>query len=73
MSQQTAPPPGPPPARRPDRPPPMRGPAAFAMAAGMPAEKSMHFWPSAKRLLRPAGARSGCSSSLIIVADRRSA
>ncbi|MFI5099456.1 MAG: ABC transporter ATP-binding protein [Actinomycetes bacterium] len=52
MSQQTAPPPGPPPARHPDRPPPMRGPAAFAMTAGMPAEKSITFWPSAKRLLR---------------------
>jgi ATP-binding cassette, subfamily B, multidrug efflux pump len=55
MSQRTAPPsqpPGAPPARQPDRPPPMRGPAAFAMTAGMPAEKSMTFWPSAKRLLR---------------------
>ncbi len=52
MSQQTAPPPGSPPARHPDRPPPMRGPAAFAMTAGMPAEKSITFWPSAKRLLR---------------------
>ncbi len=52
MSQQTVPPPGPPPARHPDRPPPMRGPAAFAMTAGMPAEKSITFWPSAKRLLR---------------------
>jgi ATP-binding cassette, subfamily B, multidrug efflux pump len=29
----------------------MRGPAAM-MSAGMPAEKSMDFWPSAKRLLR---------------------
>jgi ATP-binding cassette, subfamily B, multidrug efflux pump len=55
MSQRTASPsqpPGTPPARLPDRPPPMRGPAAFAMSAGMPAEKSMTFWPSAKRLLR---------------------
>ena len=42
MSQQTAParPPG----------PPMRGPGA-AMSAGMPAEKSLNFWPSARRLL----------------------
>jgi ATP-binding cassette subfamily B protein len=30
--------------------PPMRGPAAM-MGAGMPAEKSLDFWPSAKRLL----------------------
>ncbi len=58
MSQRTAPPSQPPgqplgaPARHPDRPPPMRGPAAFAMTAGMPAEKSQDFWPSAKRLLR---------------------
>jgi ATP-binding cassette subfamily B protein len=55
MSQRTAAPsqpPDAPPARQPDRPPPMRGPAAFAMSAGMPAEKSMTFWPSAKRLLR---------------------
>jgi ATP-binding cassette, subfamily B, multidrug efflux pump len=35
----------------PPRPTPMRGPAAM-MSAGMPAEKSMDFWPSAKRLLR---------------------
>ncbi len=37
----------------------MRGPAAM-MSAGMPAEKSMNFWPSAKRLLgrlRPERAR----------------
>jgi ATP-binding cassette subfamily B multidrug efflux pump len=33
---------------------PMRGPAAM-MSAGMPAEKSMDFWPSAKRLLRRLG------------------
>ncbi len=42
MSQQTAP--------RPPAGPPMRGPGA-AMAAGMPAEKSLDFWPSARRLL----------------------
>ena len=39
------------PPRPPPRPMPMRGPAAM-MSAGMPAEKSMDFWPSAKRLLR---------------------
>jgi ATP-binding cassette, subfamily B, multidrug efflux pump len=33
---------------------PMRGPAAM-MSAGMPAEKSLDFWPSAKRLLRRLG------------------
>jgi ATP-binding cassette, subfamily B, multidrug efflux pump len=33
---------------------PMRGPGAM-MSAGMPAEKSMDFWPSAKRLLRRLG------------------
>ena len=47
MSQQT-------PTRPPTRPPagsiPMRGPGA-AMGAGMPAEKSLNFWPSARRLL----------------------
>ena len=32
----------------------MRGPAAM-MGAGMPAEKSLDFWPSAKRLLRRLG------------------
>jgi len=37
-------------AGRPQGGPPMRGPAAM-MGAGMPAEKSMNFWPSAKRLL----------------------
>ncbi len=42
MSQQTAP--------RPPAGPRMHGPGA-AMSAGMPAEKSMDFWPSAKRLL----------------------
>ena len=45
MSHQTAPP-----RTAPPRPPVMRGPAA-AMAAGMPAEKSLDFWPSARRLL----------------------
>ncbi|HEY4315545.1 MAG TPA: ABC transporter ATP-binding protein [Actinomycetes bacterium] len=30
----------------------MRGPGAMMMSAGMPAEKSMDFWPSAKRVLR---------------------
>ncbi len=38
------------PARLPNRPPPMRGPGAM-MGAGMPAEKSLDFGPSAKRLL----------------------
>jgi ATP-binding cassette subfamily B multidrug efflux pump len=47
MSQQAPP-------RPPMRPMPMRGPAAM-MSAGMPAEKSMDFWPSAKRLLRRLG------------------
>jgi ATP-binding cassette subfamily B multidrug efflux pump len=42
------------PTRPPPRPTPMRGPAAM-MSAGMPAEKSMDFWPSAKRLLRRLG------------------
>jgi ATP-binding cassette, subfamily B, multidrug efflux pump len=44
-TSQTAPP------RNPQR-PPMRGPGSMMMSAGMPAEKSMDFWPSAKRLLR---------------------
>jgi ATP-binding cassette subfamily B multidrug efflux pump len=44
MSQQAPP-------RPPPRQTPMRGPAAM-MSAGMPVEKSMDFWPSAKRLLR---------------------
>ncbi|MBI1376837.1 MAG: ATP-binding cassette domain-containing protein [Frankiales bacterium] len=69
MSAPTTPPPGRPagagPARSagggsrlPQRPaggPPMRGPGAM-MSAGMPAEKSLNFWPSARRLvaqLRP--------------------
>jgi ATP-binding cassette, subfamily B, multidrug efflux pump len=43
MSQQAPP-------RPPPRPMPMRGPGAM-MNAGMPTEKSMDFWPSAKRLL----------------------
>jgi ATP-binding cassette, subfamily B, multidrug efflux pump len=30
----------------------MRGPGSMMMSVGMPAEKSMDFWPSAKRLLR---------------------
>jgi ATP-binding cassette subfamily B protein len=34
----------------PQRPPAMRGPGAM-MNAGMPAEKSLDFWPSARRLL----------------------
>ena len=40
----------------PPRPPPrpMRGPGAM-VTAGMPVEKSMDFWPSAKRLLRRLG------------------
>jgi ATP-binding cassette subfamily B protein len=38
------------PARLANRPPPMRGPGAM-MGAGMPAEKSLDFGPSAKRLL----------------------
>ena len=42
MSQQSA--------VRPPRPTPMRGPGAM-MSAGMPAEKSMTFWPSARRLV----------------------
>jgi ATP-binding cassette subfamily B multidrug efflux pump len=45
MSTPQAPP------RPPPRQMPMRGPAAM-MSAGMPAEKSMDFWPSAKRLIR---------------------
>ena len=47
MSSQarTAPPPA-----NPHRPPPGRGPGAW-MSAGMPAEKSMDFWPSARRML----------------------
>ena len=52
MSQQTAP-----------RPAPggFRGPAGGAIdeRGGMPAEKSLDFWPSAKRLLPPAAARTG--------------
>jgi ATP-binding cassette, subfamily B, multidrug efflux pump len=44
-TNQTAPP------RNPQR-PPMRGPGALMMSVGMPAEKSMDFWPSAERLLR---------------------
>jgi ATP-binding cassette subfamily B multidrug efflux pump len=48
MSTPQAPP------RPPPRPMPMRGPAAM-MSAGMPAEKSLDFWPSAKRLLRRLG------------------
>ena len=43
---RTAPPPA-----NPHRPPPGRGPGAWAMSAGMPAEKSMDFWPSARRVL----------------------
>jgi ATP-binding cassette, subfamily B, multidrug efflux pump len=43
---RTAPPPA-----DPQRPPPTRGPGAWAMSAGMPAEKSMDFWPSARRVL----------------------
>ena len=39
------------PPRQPPRQMPMRGPGAM-MSAGMPAEKSMDFWPSAKRLIR---------------------
>jgi ATP-binding cassette subfamily B multidrug efflux pump len=38
-------------ARNPNRPQGMRGPAMMG-GAGMPAEKSLNFWPSAKRLLR---------------------
>jgi ATP-binding cassette, subfamily B, multidrug efflux pump len=48
MSTPQAPP------RPPPRQMPMRGPGAM-MSAGMPAEKSMDFWPSAKRLLRRLG------------------
>jgi ATP-binding cassette, subfamily B, multidrug efflux pump len=43
MSQQAPP-------VRPPRPTPMRGPGAM-LNAGMPAEKSLNFWPSARRLL----------------------
>jgi ATP-binding cassette subfamily B multidrug efflux pump len=39
------------PPRQPNRPPPGRGPGMM-MSAGMPAEKSLDFWPSAKRLMR---------------------
>ena len=42
------------PPTQPVRPMPMRGPGAM-MSAGMPAEKSQDFWPSAKRLLRRLG------------------
>jgi ATP-binding cassette, subfamily B, multidrug efflux pump len=45
VSTRTAPPPP-----NPHRPPPARGPGAW-MSAGMPAEKSMDFWPSARRVL----------------------
>ena len=38
------------PVAMPQRPPAMRGPGAM-MNAGMPAEKSLDFWPSARRLL----------------------
>jgi len=37
--------------QRPPMRPPMRGPGAMMMSAGMPAEKSMNFGPSARRLL----------------------
>ena len=53
QSQRSVPPPGTP-SGQPARPMPMRGPAAM-MSAGMPAEKSQDFWPSAKRLLRRLG------------------
>jgi ATP-binding cassette, subfamily B, multidrug efflux pump len=39
-------------ARNPNRPQGMRGPGHMMGGAGMPAEKSLNFWPSAKRLLR---------------------
>ena len=39
-------------ARNPNRPQGMRGPGHMMGGAGMPAEKSLDFWPSAKRLLR---------------------
>ncbi len=45
--------------------PPMRGPHA-AMAAGMPAEKSLDFWPSARRLLGQL--RPERSGALVVVA-----
>ena len=40
---------------RPPSPPAARGPGAMLVNAGMPAEKSMDFWPSARRLLRRLG------------------
>jgi ATP-binding cassette subfamily B multidrug efflux pump len=40
---------------RPASPPAARGPGAMLVNAGMPAEKSMDFWPSARRLLRRLG------------------
>ena len=52
MSTPPAAPPRPP--RQPA--PPARGPGAILLNAGMPAEKSMDFWPSARRLLGRLGA-----------------
>ena len=46
-------------ARNPNRPQGMRGPGHMMGGAGMPAEKSLDFWPSAKRLLRRANLGTG--------------
>ena len=60
---------GPPPATADGRRRPVgRGPMS---AMGMPAEKAMTFGPSAKRLLRPARARSARWSIAVLAARRR--
>src|SRR6476646_8005305 len=52
----------------PPRPPPrpMRGPGAM-MSAGMPVEKSMDFWPSAKRLLGRLGPERMAAVAVVIL------
>ena len=56
MSQRTAPPGRHPRARRSAAGRAHARARRAMMSAGMPAEKSMDFWPSAKRLLAPAAA-----------------